>query len=222
LNIYNLVSYLIKEIYIDSIMNNHLSYKVIIIGSACVGKTSLVNSIFYVSRKFNPHQAATIGASFHSHRINNDIKIDFWDTAGQERYNSLLKLYYRNAELILLVYDMNDYQETLNRVIDQINEIEEHHGTARFVLIGNKSDLLTPEQQKTVNNYVSGKINNDKIIAKINTSAKINNNIEALNDIINDHIKKLHKQRHTENGNIIENIIIKQETNKKSSWLEYC
>ena len=35
-------------------------------------------------------------------------KLDIWDTAGQQRYSELASLYYRNAAVIVIVYDVLD------------------------------------------------------------------------------------------------------------------
>ena len=32
-----------------------------------------------------------------------------WDTAGQEAFNSIVKSFYRNSHVVLLVYDISRY-----------------------------------------------------------------------------------------------------------------
>ncbi len=36
----------------------------------------------------------------------NTIKFEIWDTAGQERFRSLAKVFYKNAAICVLVYDI--------------------------------------------------------------------------------------------------------------------
>lgn len=36
-----------------------------------------------------------------------NIEIDLWDTGGQERYRNFGKIHYRDANCILLVYDIS-------------------------------------------------------------------------------------------------------------------
>ena len=54
---------------------------------------------------------STTGASFASKTMmlekeNQSIKFEIWDTAGQERYRSLAKVFYKNASVCILVYDI--------------------------------------------------------------------------------------------------------------------
>jgi small GTP-binding protein len=34
------------------------------------------------------------------------IKMQIWDTAGQEKYRSIAKIYYQDAKIAVLVYDV--------------------------------------------------------------------------------------------------------------------
>ena len=34
------------------------------------------------------------------------VKFEIWDTAGQERYHSLAPMYYRGAQVAIVVYDI--------------------------------------------------------------------------------------------------------------------
>jgi len=35
------------------------------------------------------------------------VKFEIWDTAGQERYHSLAPMYYRGAQVAIVVYDIS-------------------------------------------------------------------------------------------------------------------
>jgi GTPase SAR1 family protein len=35
------------------------------------------------------------------------VKLQIWDTAGQERFKGITKSYYTNADIVLIVYDVN-------------------------------------------------------------------------------------------------------------------
>ena len=37
---------------------------------------------------------------------NQSIKFEIWDTAGQEKYRALAKVFYKNAAVCILVYDI--------------------------------------------------------------------------------------------------------------------
>jgi GTPase SAR1 family protein len=34
--------------------------------------------------------------------------MDLWDTAGQEKYRSLLALYYKNSDGVIITFDLSD------------------------------------------------------------------------------------------------------------------
>ena len=78
--------------------------KIVLIGEADSGKTSLVQRLVYDSFE---EGEATVGAAFSTLLLENGSKIGIWDTAGQERYNSLVPLYFRDAALVLLVVDIS-------------------------------------------------------------------------------------------------------------------
>lgn len=47
----------------------------------------------------------------------NYVKLQIWDTAGQERFRGITKSYYKGAQAIILIYDIN-VPKTFKDVID--------------------------------------------------------------------------------------------------------
>ena len=83
--------------------------KVVLIGESGVGKTSIISR--YISNTFSSVLMATPGANFTTKTIflqdeNQSIKFEIWDTAGQEKYRALAKVFYKNAAVCILVYDI--------------------------------------------------------------------------------------------------------------------
>ena len=83
--------------------------KVVLIGESGVGKTSIISR--YISNTFSSVLVATPGANFTTKTIflqdeNQSIKFEIWDTAGQEKYRALAKVFYKNAAVCILVYDI--------------------------------------------------------------------------------------------------------------------
>jgi len=103
-----------------------LQCKVVLIGESGVGKTSIINR--YISDTFSPVLTATPGASFTNKKIfmkdyNQSIKFEIWDTAGQEKYRALAKVFYKNAAVCILVYDItrkNSFEELKNYWVNEI------------------------------------------------------------------------------------------------------
>ena len=88
-----------------------MSKKVVIIGDTGVGKTSIL--FRYVLNKFDENLGSTFGAGFKTKEVpyndeGDKIKLNLWDTAGQDRFESVTKLYFRDAEAAIVVYDITD------------------------------------------------------------------------------------------------------------------
>ena len=105
-----------------------LTCKVVLIGESGVGKTSIINR--YTSNTFKSQMMATPGGNFVTKNIimeeeNKSIKFEIWDTAGQERYRSLAKVFYKNATVCVLVYDVTrkaSFDELKNYWVKEIKE----------------------------------------------------------------------------------------------------
>jgi len=169
------------------------SFKVVLMGESSVGKTAL--AIRFSRKSFNEYNDATVGASFSRFEYNG-INIRLWDTAGQERYLSLCQLYYRDADVILLVFDVYELN-SLKRAEYYINKINSENKDDYFiVIVGNKMDLIKNETtldliKKKVQDELLDKFNNLQCIF---VSAKTNENIENLLDIIKVHCNSIKKK----------------------------
>ena len=83
--------------------------KVVLIGESGVGKTSIISR--YMTNTFSPTLGSTPGANFTTKTVylekeNQSIKFEIWDTAGQEKFRSLAKVFYKNAAICILVYEI--------------------------------------------------------------------------------------------------------------------
>ena len=83
------------------------SATVALVGDIKVGKTVLLQRI--TGEKVQNNYAPTIGASFKLVRLDvrgRRIELKVWDTAGDERTRGLIPMYVRNAQMVLVVYDV--------------------------------------------------------------------------------------------------------------------
>ena len=155
-------------------------YKVVLLGDASVGKSSIVHR--YVNNDFYEMQESTIGAAFFtkSHQISDktSILLEIWDTAGQERYHGLAPMYYRGAHLVLVVFDVTN-RNSLIRSQKYIKELKETMCTNKviIVLIGNKIDI---EQEREVANSITVDYAKHNNILYHEVSAKTGENIEEM------------------------------------------
>ncbi|KAI5151252.1 hypothetical protein ENBRE01_2005 [Enteropsectra breve] len=118
------------------------AYKMVILGHYSVGKSSVAMS--FVRGGFNPAEESTIGASFLTKTIFKEqraIRFEIWDTAGQERYYSLIPMYYRGAQIALIVYDATS-AESFRTAKKWVEELK-FDKPSNFIkaLIANKIDL---------------------------------------------------------------------------------
>ena len=150
----------------------HLA-KVIVVGEAAVGKTSLL--IRYIKGIFNPSYILTIGVQFFVHSVvvgDNVLRLQIWDTGGQERFGHVRHLYYQGARGGLIVYDKSDLK-SFERLEYWLGEVENVCGGIPLVLVGNKADLpeaVTYEQGR--------RFAEEHAMGFVETSAKTNLNTE--------------------------------------------
>ncbi|KAI0659180.1 P-loop containing nucleoside triphosphate hydrolase protein [Cubamyces menziesii] len=88
--------------------------KLVVIGASGVGKSSIRNQ--YISGRFTTGYRATIGADFitktvpHHSSPDEVVTLQIWDTAGQERFSALSSAFFRGADAVILMFDVNQPQ----------------------------------------------------------------------------------------------------------------
>lgn len=89
---------------------------------------------------------ATVGIEFFTkeEKVNDKIiRVKIWDTAGQEQYKSLSKNFFRNADGVIIVYDVSN-RRSFEKVAEWIKSIEDNVSSEKNiqkVIVGNKIDL---------------------------------------------------------------------------------
>lgn len=136
--------------------------KVVLLGDLGVGKTCLRSQ--FVHHVFTNAYKATIGGDYLTttvnleesptkyapldtdsaaelHRRHSKVNLQIWDTAGQERFNLISQAFYRGADVVVLVYDITNYESVLS-VRDWFARFLEHCQVERpgVVIVGNKTD----------------------------------------------------------------------------------
>lgn len=118
--------------------------KIVIIGEADVGKTSLMSQ--FISDTFDDHVQPTIGCDIQCKTMSVEgrkVEVQLWDTAGSERFQTMLPLYYRGCHGAILVYDVTR-KNTFNRLRNWLAELENNltNDNAVVMIVGNKIDKV--------------------------------------------------------------------------------
>ena len=129
--------------------NNTEILKIVLIGESGVGKTSIISQ--FIDQIFQEDQQSTIGGTFCSKTIRCSngkiLKFEIWDTAGQEKYRSVTKMFYKDADAAILVYDITNpfsYEELQKYWVQQVKECSSQN--IIIAIIANKSDLIDLEK----------------------------------------------------------------------------
>ncbi|MFO7835190.1 MAG: Rab family GTPase [Candidatus Thorarchaeota archaeon] len=122
-------------------------YKVILIGDASVGKSSLIRRLLL--DEFDEQYTATVGVDLSAVALNIEevtpVILTAIDLGGQADFDELRSKYYQGAHFACLVYDISD-QHTFDRLehwyrglIESVPSFESDSKLG--MLLGNKSDL---------------------------------------------------------------------------------
>ena len=166
--------------------------KLMMLGDASVGKTSVLNRFVDDDFKVNII-LPTIGIDFkiktvkvqgsldpkkHRSEHTSKVKLQIWDTAGQERFRTITQAYYRGAMGIILVYDVTNLK-TWKNSREWISQIAANATqTVSKMLVGNKADM-EPEMRQVTKKQGEA-LAEEYGMAFFETSAKTGQNIERV------------------------------------------
>ncbi|MHA1150751.1 MAG: Rab family GTPase [Promethearchaeota archaeon] len=125
-------------------------YKIIILGSEAVGKTTLINS--FLSRDQTQDYRPTIGVAISTQTYliqgfkENAVNFLIYDLAGQKFFKRVRKDYYQGANCAIIVYDITR-KETLDEAINiWFEDAKKELGDIPYFLVANKIDLEDERQ----------------------------------------------------------------------------
>ena len=195
---------------IERNLKNESSYdkslKVILLGDAMVGKSSIICRL--CKGVFDELLGPTITIEYFNYLVKiNDyiVRMQIWDTAGQEKFNSIIKNYYQNTDIGIYVYSI-DNLKSFQRIKEWVNYSLENNtkseaNEVKSILLGNKTDL-GGEKRKISYSEAENFAKNNKFLSFREISCK-NDNEKEINNILEvfDEIAKIyydeHKKRRT-------------------------
>ena len=194
--------------------------KLILLGESKVGKTSIISRY---TNKFIEEPNRTLAAFSTRQMIEVNgykIELEIWDTVGQEQYRSVTSIFYKEALICILVYDITN-RESFESIKNYWYNTVIENGMKGVIIgiAGNKCDLYENEavSEKEGQNY------SDSINAYFKlVSAK--NNI-SIDEFFNSMVEKFVESnfmddllpKYVNDKNIVKKIQkMKLEKNKKS------
>ncbi|OLS13504.1 MAG: small GTP-binding protein [Promethearchaeota archaeon CR_4] len=133
--------------------------KVIVIGDAAVGKTSLIKNFTKGLSAFETSTKATLGMDIFTVPLQiskiNKTQLNLWDIGGGSRFNDLRTTFYQGTQGFIAVVDVTRF-ETFKHLPTWIKEVEEILGKRiPGNILANKSDLedFRTVPYKEIENY---------------------------------------------------------------------
>ncbi|XP_040542672.1 ras-related protein Rab-37 isoform X14 [Gallus gallus] len=103
------------------------------------------------------------------------VKLQIWDTAGQERFRSVTHAYYRDAQALLLLYDITS-KMSFDNIRAWLTEIHEYaQKDVVIMLLGNKADVSSERMVRTED---GASLAREYGVPFMETSAKTGMNVE--------------------------------------------
>ena len=203
----------------EDTQNYDKSIKIILLGDSNVGKTSIIRC--FNDNQYNKYQQKSLGLENYNYVIkiqNTIIRMQIWDTVGQEKFDALTINYYKNTDVAIFVYSINDIN-SFNKIEQWDNQLNEQNilndnnnsnndnnnvlqsednKNIIKVLLGNKKDL---EDERKVTYEQGQQLSKDKkfeFFKEISCNNEINeegenNNIDEIIDLFDNIGKKVYK-----------------------------
>ena len=133
--------------------------KVIVLGDTSVGKSSIV--LRFGKDSFDESPSTTIGAAYITKAIDvntenstiNKLAIHLWDTAGQERFRSIIPMYVRGSNAILVVCSADNDDSASENTLNSWNSLIQENAPdvkTRFIVM-NKIDIKRDNYDEVTN-----------------------------------------------------------------------
>lgn len=209
------------EKIMEDISRNDFKYlfKILVIGDVGVGKTSLIRR--FTKGYFAENISSTVGVDVDSKILNihgDKVKLQCWDTAGQEKHRSITQSYYRNADAVIMVFDLTN-RGSFASIPQWLMDVQRYTTkNAVKVLVGNKTDLKGAKRM--VNSRSAANLAEFEDLLYIETSAKWDDNIETLFTELAEQLRENAKSRNLNRQNCTTNYSVVKKTFSIVSYIK--
>ncbi len=148
-----------------------ISKKIILTGSFCVGKTSLISRFVYQRFPFN--YQTTLGVRIDKKLVETgDVNVNMiiWDIGGEQTQARVPESYYLGSSGVIYVFDLSRPSSFYNMAND-VEFIRKKLPKSPIIIVGNKVDLLDERTLEEVKSILP-------IEPDFYTSARVGNNVE--------------------------------------------
>ncbi|MFX1393431.1 MAG: Rab family GTPase [Promethearchaeota archaeon] len=163
-------------------MEYELYIKIVVLGDAAVGKTSIVNR--FLLKTYPTKYLATLGHTiFRKDYILSEKKIQLlvWDVGGLKAFNELNRVVYKDVDAAIIVFDLSRVEETLKNIKKEyLDKLEENSEEYLSIIAGNKLDLvsMSNELKKNIEDNLSKE--DQLLLISAKTGENVNESFEFL------------------------------------------
>ena len=192
---------------------NQKESKIIFVGQANTGKTCLLHALLNDDFKENLGTTINPGFSNLTAEDSNGIihKMKLWDTSGQERYQSLSKIFFREADIAVVCFDAHE-DNSIQATKSWVDLVLSQSPSCKLIFVGTKQDLIDDNQASLVLSQADSFFENYNPSDILTTSAKTNRNINLLKTTIANSLSEINEQT---NDDL--NVDLKEVENNNSS-----
>ncbi len=119
----------------------HITNKIVLIGDARVGKTSLVRR--FVTNLFDPSYQITLGTTIMKKEVeylDNIVTLAIWDIGGQDVFRQIRSKYFFGSKGALAICDASN-KETFDNLPMWVESFQKEVGDKPIIFLANKCDL---------------------------------------------------------------------------------
>ena len=170
-----------------SAANASAKCNIILIGDGAVGKTSLLN--MYSEGIFSTSHMATLGLDYvnksyipEGGTADQKMQVKIWDTAGQERFRTLTQSFYKQAQGVILCFDVTNANSFKNVKMWLESIYADADENIAKILVGNKVDRAA---DRKISKHDAQEMADKNEMKYFEASAKENQGVtELMNEIM--------------------------------------
>ncbi|CAG9859405.1 unnamed protein product [Phyllotreta striolata] len=129
--------------YDDNKMSSSHAIRITVVGDGDTGKTCML--IVYKDKKFDNRYVPTVFDVYSMNIPINGVeyKVILSDTAGQEDFDKLRRLAYKDVDVFIVTYAVNERTSYENVFLKWAPELKKFAPKAKIIVAGTKQDLRT-------------------------------------------------------------------------------